>query len=576
MNSLVEPEFTNRYESVTKEKSSGATYTPKILADFVAKKVIEAGSSILNNGVIRILDPAVGDGELLVSLLQHLDDHNEVEVYGFDTDEEALRRTEHRLNRLFPNISLQLERESFLDYVLGSFNVMNTLPMFARETPSTFDLIIANPPYVRTQVMGAHQAQLLAEQFGLTGRVDLYYAFLVAMAAVLDPQGAAGIIVSNRFMTTKSGGAVRAAILERFNLRHIWDLGDTKIFDAAVLPCVLLAQGKSVNSIESPAFTSIYETSDLEEENAHDAIAALSKSGTIALPNGRRYSVKHGKLDTNGDPDAIWRIITKAGDAWLAIVEDHKWGVFRDIGKIRVGVKTCADKVFIRKNWKSLPASERPELLHLLTTHHVARRFKAQQSEHKQILYTHEIVKGRRQVVNLDQYPRSKTYLEQHRSTLESRKYVIKAGRKWFEIWVPQDPAAWDVPKLVFRDISEKPTFWIDQQKTVVNGDCYWMIAENPENQELLWLAAAVANSTFAEAFYDHRFNNKLYAGRRRFMTQYVEQFPLPNPQNPISREIIDTSKVIYKSLDETETEELEAKLDALVWKAFGLGVEEV
>jgi len=44
------------------------------------------------------------------------------------------------------------------------------------------------------------------------------------------------------------------------------------------------------------------------------------------------------------------------------------------------------------------------------------------------------------------------------------------SGREWYEIWVPQDPAAWDQPKLVFRDISEEPMFWIDHDGAVVNG----------------------------------------------------------------------------------------------------------
>lgn len=153
---------------------------------------------------------------------------------------------------------------------------------------------------------------------------------------------------------------------------------------------------------------------------------------------------------------------------------------------------------------------------------------------------------------------------------------MIEAGRKWFEIWVPQDPSAWDVPKLVFRDISEKPVFWIDQQHTVVNGDCYWMIVDRPGTEELLWLAAAVANSTFIEAFYDHRFNNKLYSGRRRFITQYVEQFPLPSPESKLSRQIIDAAKAIYDIAGMPEADELEATLNSLVWRAFGFAVEEI
>ena len=42
------------------------------------------------------------------------------------------------------------------------------------------------------------------------------------------------------------------------------------------------------------------------------------------------------------------------------------------------------------------------------------------------------------------------------------------------------------------------------------------------------------------------RFNNKLYAGRRRFITQYVEQFPLPDPDREESKTIIALAKLIH------------------------------
>ena len=103
-----------------------------------------------------------------------------------------------------------------------------------------------------------------------------------------------------------------------------------------------------------------------------------------------------------------------------------------------------------------------------------------------------------------------------------------KANRKWYEIWVPQNPEAWKHRKIVFRDISEKPQFWLDDTGAIVNGDCYW-IDINPDTvDDVVYLALAVANSSFIEKFYDVKFNNKLYSGKRRYQTQYVEQFPIP------------------------------------------------
>lgn len=149
---------------------------------------------------------------------------------------------------------------------------------------------------------------------------------------------------------------------------------------------------------------------------------------------------------------------------------------------------------------------------------------------------------------------------------------MIEAGRHWYEIWVPQNPADWPGPKLVFRDISEQPTFWMDLEGTVVNGDCYWLTGD----ENLLWLAVGVANSTFIERFYDLRFNNKLYAGRRRFITQYVEQFPLPDPESSGAREIATACRDLYMRLADGPDPALEQRIDRMVWAAFGLPVEEV
>ncbi len=572
-----QPQFTNRYQLVTEEKAAGATYTPARLADFVAEEIIRF-ARLGTKTSVRVLDPAVGDGELLLSLLTKLRSHSEAEVsvHGFDTDQAALREARRRLVAAFPHLDLRLECGNFLEFALAQGAGAPRASLFTAHESERFDLIIANPPYVRTQIIGAEQAQKLANAFGLSGRVDLYHVFLIGMAQVLEPGGTAGIIVSNRFMTTRSGAGVRAALRERFALRHIWDLGDTKLFSAAVLPAVIVAEGRNGHDPSPPAFSSIYETTDSASTEAADPIAALARAGTVAISDGRRFRVQHGTLDSSGALDDVWRIATDSGDAWLATVTAHAWSTFRDIGKIRVGVKTCADKVFIRHDWNNLPEHERPELLRPVTTHHVAGRFRSlPPKKPRSILYPHKMVQGQRQVIDLTPYPKTRTYLETHRATLEGRTYLIEGGRLWYEIWVPQDPGSWAAPKLVFRDISERPTFWIDLDGTIVNGDCYWLACDRPDREDLLWLAAAVANSTFTEAFYDHRFNNKLYAGRRRFITQYVEQFPLPNPDTPLARDIIAAAKAIYAA-GPTEARALEAQLDPMVWEVFGLPLEEV
>ena len=565
-----------RYQDVGDVKSTGATYTPKNLADFVADQIVNVAD--LDDAVdipLRILDPAIGDGELIVSLLERLREFRSrpIVITAFDTDVRALEYAKTRIKTCRPDVTLDFRRTSFLDYVLGHLNDRPSL--FGGAEEPRFDLIVANPPYVRTQVIGAAETQRLGRVFGLAGRVDLYQAFLIGMTQALALGGAAGVIVSNRFMTTTGAAALRCALRTKWALHHVWDLGDTKLFDAAVLPAVLLARGLAVGQPPEVAFSSIYETRDAVTAHADSPLAALTGAGIIGLPDGRAFQVQHGTLTSQGDLEETWRIATDHVDGWLATVAAHTWRTFGELGKIRVGVKTCADKVFIRQGWDALPEDERPELLRRLTTHHVASRFKANRGgKWRHILYPHEVCGGGRKPVDLELYPKSRAYLEGHRATLEGRTYVIDGGRRWYELWVPQDPASWSRPKLVFRDISERPTFWVDLDGTVVNGDCYWLVAERQADDHLLWLAAAVANSTFAEAFYDHRFNNKLYGGRRRFITQYVEKFPLPDPSTELGIEIAALAKAIFDAADERDVSRDEQALDRLVWTAFGLSKE--
>lgn len=561
----------NRYNAVSDTKASGSTYTPSGLADFVAHELVALANPLPSGPRLAVFDPAVGEGELLASLLKKLPRSREIAVHGFDQDEQALRVARSRLEGLHPHAKLLLEKRDFITYALD-FAPSHDSGLFAAETPPPFDLIIANPPYVRTQILGADVAQSLAAQFGLTGRVDLYHAFILGITSVLRPHGSAGIIVSNRFMTTKAGSDVRKVVRKQFALQHVWDLGDTKLFGAAVLPALIFANGKNGQmASEPPNFSSIYETRDEPELQTSSIFAALKETGVVTIPEGRRFKVQHGKLHVAADDD-IWKIATEHSDAWLATVVRHTWGRFRDIGKVRVGVKTCADKVFIREDWDTEAERTRPEVLRSLTTHHIGRRFRADPSRgQRQIIYTHECVDGKRRAINLDDYPNTKAYLERHRPTLEARSYVIEAGRQWFEIWVPQDPNAWKSTKLIFRDISEEPCFWIDREGSIVNGDCYWLVAEDDVDEDLLWLAASVGNSDFIELFYDHSFNNKLYAGRRRFITQYVEKFPLPDPSRKTSRQIIELAKSLYDVIDKPLAQEIEAKINRLVLVAFGL-----
>jgi len=64
-------------------------------------------------------------------------------------------------------------------------------------------------------------------------------------------------------------------------------------------------------------------------------------------------------------------------------------------------------------------------------------------------------------------------------------------------------------------------------------------------------------------------FNNKLYSGRRRYFTQYVEKYPLPDFNSLPAQEIIVIVKKLNKPQNKETIIELERQLEVKVAESF-------
>lgn len=544
-----------RYKNIQDSKRNGVVYTPSDMASYISNLMFSYNSERKSSGKITVLDPAVGGGDLLIAMVNTLFNAGikDIEVVGYETDEEVAKNTKDMLMSQFPFINVDIRIGDFLSEV-------------EKGNVEKFDYVIANPPYIRTQILGSNRAKEMAEKIKVNGRFDIYYAFLIYTKLVMKDTGIAGYITSNKFMSIKAGESVRDYMLENYSLRHIIDLGDTKLFTASVLPCILIfSLGKTVD--KNILFTSVYEEqSKSKEEVAENIFEILNCEGIFELKNGKKYKVKQGRIQ-NIDKKSIWGISTKEDEDFLSKVEKNTCMRFSDLGKIRVGIKTTADNVFIGNDWDN--RGEKIELLRPLITHRNAGQFISNNENHWKVLYTHEIKDGKKKVIDIDEYPNSKAYLESNFEQLNSRQYLKKANRKWYEIWVPQNPKSWSVKKIIFREISEKPQFWFDETGAVVNGDCYWIDIKNNINIDLVYLALAIANSSFIEKYYDIRFNNKLYSGKRRFQSQYVEQFPIPNVSTDFAEDAIALVKKIIAANVYTDSDK--EKIDKLVFNMFNI-----
>ncbi len=578
-------------------KRHGRHYTPPALARFLAQRLLRYVAPSAS-GLLRVLDPACGDGELLLAM------HAEAAVLfpgvrlvltGYDLDASALAVARERAGAAG---------------IVATWRSADFLAVEAELADGSFDAVITNPPYVRTQQLGGSTAQLLSKRFGLRGRIDLTHPFVATLPRLLTAGGVLGLLCANRFLTTKAGANIRRLLLTELAPVELYDLGDTKLFAAAVLPAITIARRESYR--EGCRYVSAYQV-DGEIACEHPLFEALTdEHGSIVEHNGRTFVVEVGTLVTGREPSVAFNAVLDAGtqitvaakgargpvpgrspssrgtrepetawrmshdevDSWLTRIGTATWRSFGDVARIRVGIKTTADRVFISDRWAEADPCPEPELLLALITHHDLAPWRATRGRDIRVLYPYDVARSRRTPIDLAEFPGAAAYLLANKETLAGRRYVTESGREWFEIWVPQRPHLWREPKLVFPDISERPRFALDRSGAVVNGDCYWIslpdLARAPtEAIRLAYLLMGVANSGLGLRYYDAVCGNRLYSGRRRWITQYVSRLPVPDPAGARSADVIDLVREFVEG--RVPDPAAQAELDERVAAAFGV-----
>lgn len=546
-------------------KRHGRHYTPPALAGFLARRLLAHTPDV---PVLRVLDPACGDGELLLAVAREAAIARpgmRLDLLGHDLDAAALRLARQRAADA--GVRVRLRGGDFLAAAA-------TMPR------GRLHAVITNPPYVRTQQLGGAVSTELRNRFGLRGRIDLTHPFVAAAAELLAPGGALGLLCANRYLTTRAGANVRELLLGALHPVELYDLGDTKLFEAAVLPAVTVA---TRTPPDPPCrYVSVYQSGPGEPGSGagpEDLFAALlAPEGRRLSIGAREFTVEVGVLVTGetGAPGrrgaaGPWRLSRPELEGWLAAVDAATWRRTGELGRIRVGIKTTADPVFLSDRWEQADPRPEPELLQPLLTHDDLAPWRVRRARDVRVLYPYDRSAERRTPVDLRDYPGAAAYLEEHRAALSARRYLIDGGRQWFEIWVPQRPHLWRAPKVVFPDISVTPRFALDRSGAIVNGDCYWLSLADLGDpaEELAALLMGVANSTLGLRWYDAVCGNRLYSGRRRWITQYVARLPLPDPDAAAGRAVIALAGELLagRAFDA----EARALLDERVFAAFGL-----
>ena len=92
------------------------------------------------------------------------------------------------------------------------------------------------------------------------------------------------------------------------HIAELYDLGDTKLFQAAVLPAIVIATRTALRR-EPPRFVSAYHTptsTSTTNLGLFDALDAPTSS--VAAHNGKLYDVRVGTLRMPDDTKTPWRL----------------------------------------------------------------------------------------------------------------------------------------------------------------------------------------------------------------------------------------------------------------------------
>lgn len=392
--------------------------------------------------------------------------------------------------------------------------------IFDKRDSAGFDVVLANPPYVRQEIVRQQHGEeykhvILRRNFPdvWSGTADLYCFFYARALQLLRPEGMLVFISSNKWLRTKYGSKLRRHLTTTCTISTIIDFGDLPVFqDVIAYPLIIVAQ---------------------KGENDDGAIYSAPESLDPPYPNLRLLLQTHGHLLA---PEAIsgsdWTFRSSEESSFMDLIAASGVSLRDYLGeRIYRGITTGLNEVFIideeTKNALLREDSRSQELLKPYASNRHVQRWRLDDSR-EWIIFT-------RRGVNIDKYPAILRYLAQWREKLEPRPQGWgdsdgewqgrKAGRyAWYEI---QDDIAYyryfSELKIISTKMSIRPTFALDASGRYPGNTTYCLSA----NKDPLFVLACL-NSSIFERYARLTFVEK-QSGWYEVQPNGLERFPVPS-----------------------------------------------
>ncbi len=404
-----------------------------------------------------------------------------------------------------------------------------------------FDVVIGNPPYIRQEEFSGIKPYLQSQFETYAGTADLYVYFVERGLRILRQKGEFIYILPNKWMRASYGKALRKWV-KTFTIRSIVDFGDLPVFDeATTYPCIFHIE--KTTSTEKKFTTTNIETLDFPE-----SLNTYIKT--------KSYQVDQRLLSSNGwtlSNDQNQQLLEKIKKAGIPLGEYVN-------GEIFYGIKTGLNEAFvIDKTTRDRLISEDPASADIIKPFLAGRDIKRYQSpvSKKYLICT-------RRGVQIENYSAIYNHLKQFETVLRKKA----GGGEWYELQAsPGDIRKFEVPKIMYPDISKDLNFILDNDKQYSINTVYNIGSSSPA------LLAYLNSKLFL--FYFQTISNTIRGGYLRFFTDYMSACPVPAQLN-VLEEYSNKILMVKKQTPSADTTTLEAEIDQMVYQLYGLTEEEI
>lgn len=492
--------------------SNGAVYTPSYIRNYIVGQVLRSATKSLDTCLCA--DISCGCGAFLYTLAATIHERTQApfafiyhHLYGVDISEMSITRAKILLSLVALLHGETIEDEDFNLYS-GNSLIFDFIGLPDVQMNGGFDIVVGNPPYVRSKHIDADTKRLLpCWQTSRVGNADLYIPFFEIGMSVLSDYGILGYITVNSFFKSVNARALRRYFHDNHVSLSIIDFGEQLVFKKKLAyTCLTFISKTQSDSL-------LYTKASLSEVEAQNNFV-YSRIDYNILDDHRGWNLNHSEVLNN------IRLIENAGEA------------LGDLYVIKNGIATLANDVFIFRptrsddnfyfhirNGREYPI-EKGICRDIIKPNILKTEAEIPEKEEKIITPYDDSSNVMVEDFFISNYPHAYAYLQSCRDVLDARDKGEGDYGAWYAFGRTQAIAD-SGKKLLFPYMSDQPHFVYMPQKDMMIYCGYAIYSES--ETELLFLKRVLESSVFD---YYMRHTSKPYStGYYSYAKNYVKSF---------------------------------------------------